>query len=188
MQEINKSFKTEELVVWYQSTQNEDYFREIICRNDGLLHKWAWEYINIPAHDIEDLLEEGYIACWQAVKGYNIERGVCFSTFLKVTVRQHYNRLYKEATRQKRFTGSAPTSWEELEEINQEGAFTDDYTDIEVSEFLERLEGTTKKVADMLFTGVSKGDIAKALNITPASTSYHVKRLQQAYISYREAV
>lgn len=183
-------YETEELVVMYQSTQQEEYLQEIIFRNSGLLHKWAWDYRNIPQIEQEDLIEEGYIACWRAVSKFDLQRGISFSTFLKVEVSQQYNRLYNEATRKKRFRGSEPVSYESLTEINREGTDIrneirfEDYSSVEVREFVEMLEDTTKKVCVMLVDGMSKSNIAKALGITPASVSYHVKRLQKAYIAF----
>lgn len=183
-------YETEELVVMYQSTQQEEYLQEIIFRNSGLLHSWAWDYRNIPQIEQEDLIEEGYIACWRAVRKFDLQRGISFSTFLKVEVSQQYNRLYNEATRKKRFAGSEPVSYEGLTEINREGTDMidvlrfEDYSSVEVREFVEMLEDTTKKVCVMLVDGMSKSNIAKSLGITPASVSYHVKRLQKAYIAF----
>ena len=59
-----------------------------------------------------------------------------------------------------------------------------DFSEIEVREFLESVSGTVKEIAVMLYNGMSKGEIAKNLGVTPATTSYHIKRLQQAYLAY----
>lgn len=185
MQEIYKSYETAELVVMYQSSHNENYLQEIIRRNSGLLHKWVWDYRNIPYHDEDDLLQEGYIALCRAVDSYSLERGVAFSTYLKTVVHQHYNRIYTEATRQKRFTGVSTTSWEELVEIHKESSIEFDLlSDMEVMEFINSLDGKVQYIAIRLLQGYSKGDIARALGITPASTSYHIKRLESKAIEY----
>ena len=175
MQDIYRRYETEELVAMYQSTQKEEYLQEIMRRNSGLLHGWVWQYRNIPSYDKEDLLEEANIACWRAV----------------VHVVQQLNRLYAEATRQKRYTGCLPDSYEELTEVNKDGVSMRSFTveclelsEIEVKEFLESISGTIKEVAVMLYDGMTKGEVAKALGITPASTTYHLKKLQQAYIAY----
>lgn len=191
MQDIYRSYETEELVAMYQSTQKEEYLQEIMIRNSGLLHGWVWQYRNIPSYDKEDLLEEAHIACWRAVEGYDPSKGVAFTTFLKVNVVQQLNRLYAEATRQKRFTGCLPDSYEELTEVNRDGVSMRSFTveclelsEIEVKEFMESISGTIREVAVMLYDGMTKGEVAKALGITPASTTYHLKKLQQAYIAY----
>lgn len=185
MQETYMNFATEELVGMYQSSHNEDYLQEIMRRNRGLLHKWAYSYNNIPYLDEEDLLEEGYIACWKAVSKYNIERSVTFSTFLKVTVHQHYNRLYNEVTRKKRFAGAEPISYEALEDIHKESYIEFELlSDLEVREFISSLDGKVQYIATMLLDGYTKGDIARALGITPASTTYHIKRLEKLVIEH----
>jgi RNA polymerase nonessential primary-like sigma factor len=193
MKQNYMDYETEELVVMYQSTQKEEVLQEIISRNEGLLNNWVWDYRNIPNYESEDLLEEAYIACWRAVENYSTERGVTFTTFLKVNVRQQFNRLYNEATRKKRYTGSTPVSYESLVEINKDGgdmperAFTlncEDYSYLEVKEFLNSLSNNAKEVAVRLMDGMSKKEIAKALEITPATISYHVGRLQIAYTNF----
>ncbi len=189
MQENYKNFDTEELVVMYQSSHNESYLQEIIRRNNGLLHKWVYDYRNIPTYDDADLLEEGYIACWKAVEHFDPDKGYTFTSCLKGYIRQRFNRLYNEATRKKRYTGSEPVSWEDLEEINKEYSVEFDLlNDLEVREFINSLEGKVQYIAIKLLQGYSKGDIARALGITGASLTYHIKRLQQAYLAYRGEV
>ena len=191
MQDIYKRYETEELVGMYQSTQNEDYLQEIFNRNAGLFHNWAYQYRNIPNCDPEDILEEIYIACWKAVERYNPDRGVKFTTYCKEWVQQQLNRLYNEATRKKRYTGTDNASYEELVEIHKDGvsgkSFSVEFEEIsriEVEEFLESVSGSVKEIAVMLYKGMTKGEVAKALGVTPATTTYHIKRLQQAYIDY----
>lgn len=191
MQDIYRKYETEELVALYQSTQREEYLQEIIRRNAGLFHSWAYQYRNIPNYDEDDLTEEMYIACWKAVGGYDPARGVAFTTCLKGYVIQRLNRIYREATRKKRHTGTELASYEELAEINKDGVSGSsfsieckDFSEIEVREFLESVSGTVKDIAVMLYDGMSKGEIAKNLGVTPATTSYHIKRLQQACIAY----
>lgn len=191
MQDIYKRYEMEELVAMYQSTQKEEYLQEIIRRNTGLFHNWAYKYRNIPNCDTDDLVEEMYIACWKAVGGYDPARGVSFTTFLKECTYQQLNRLYNEATRKKRYTGTELASYEELTEIHKDGMSGSSFSveckelsEIEVNEFLESIGGTVKEIAVMLYDGMTKGEVAKALGVTPATTSYHIKRLQQAYIAY----
>ena len=185
MQETYKNYATEELVGMYQSSHNEAYLQEIMRRNNGLLHKWVWDYRNIPYHDDEDLLQEGYIALCKAVEDYDPARGVVFSTCLKGYVLQGLNRLYNEATRQKRYTGSELVSYEELEEINREGSVDFELlSDIAVQEFLSSLDGKVQYIAINLLEGKSKGDIARSLGITNATLTYHIKRLQSITIEY----
>lgn len=142
---------------------------------------------------MEDLIEECHIACWKAVNAFDPTRGYSFTTCLKGCVNQSLNRLYNEATRKKRFTGSEHISYEELVDINREGgteadsSFTiecKDYSSLEVREFLDSISGTIKDVAVMLLDGFSKKEVAVALNCTPATVTYHIRKLQSAYVGY----
>lgn len=184
MQEKYRDFTSEELVAMYQATQNEAALQELMIRNNGLIYTWIMKYRNIPHTDPEDLQEEAYIALWRAAKAYNPSKGTAFTTLLKVYVQQAFNRLYAEASRQKRYSGKEDTSYEELAEINRERATFDDHSGLELSEFLESLSGTIQTVAIMLADGSSKSDIARSLSITSATISYYIKRLQKAYLDY----
>lgn len=176
-------YTNEELVEFFQSTQKEEYLKELMVRNSGIIYNVAVTY-SIPAHTLEDLMEIGYIALWEATKHYDRERGFTFTTALKGFVRQSYNRLYNEAYRKKRGAREQVISWEGLEEIDREGYSCDDYSDLYIADFLKMLTGTTKKVAELIVEGLSKGDIAKALSCTPATINYYLKKIRVAYISY----
>lgn len=177
------SYSNEELVELFNATQKEDYLKELMKKNSGIIRSIASSY-SIPAHDMEDLMEVGYVALWDAVKHYDKERGYTFTSALKGFVRQQYNRLYDETHRAKRCNGESPVSLEELEEINKEHYSYDDYSNLFVEGFMKTLAGSTKKVAELLLDGVSKGDIAKVLGCTGATVSYYIKRLQKAYTEY----
>lgn len=183
MQGNYRQFTAEELVQRYQATQDEALLQELITRNKGLLYGWVSSY-HIPSYDMEDLWEEAYIALWRAAEAYDPERGFTFTSCLKGYVTQSFNRLYTEKTRQKRYSGSEAVSWDSLEEINKEGGYHDDHSGLELGEFLSTLSDTAKTVATMLSEGGTKGDVAKALGIAPASVTYHLRRLQQAYSVY----
>lgn len=182
-----QDLSNEELVAMYQKTHSEEYLKMLMFNNKGLIFILASGY-SIPDYDLEDLLEEGYVALWKAADNYNPARGCTFTTALKGYVTQAYNRLYTHAHRAKRSNGELLLSWERLNNINKEPSYTDDLTSLTIEELLEALTGATKSVAALLISGLSKGEIAKAMGITAASVSYHVKKIQKAYIAYREAV
>jgi len=182
-----QGLSNEELVAMYQKTHNEEYLKMLMINNKGLIFILASNY-SIPDHDLEDLMEEGYIALWKVADNYDPARGCTFTTALRGYVVQAYNRLYTHAHRVKRGGGEMPLSWDELGDINKEQSYTDDHTRLTIDELLGALTGATKSVAALLISGLSKGEIAKAMGITAASVSYHVKKIQKAYIAYREAV
>lgn len=106
---MSKGFITginEELIKAYKESRDESYLKDLIEANKGLINLLVSPYLtSIPNSELEDLTSESYIPMLRAIEDYDPEQGVAFSTLLKVYVRQHLNRLYNEATRQKRFTG-----------------------------------------------------------------------------------
>lgn len=184
----------EDLVVLYRETRNEAYLQELITQNTGLLNQWVNSYVSsIPNAEREDLISESYIPMLRAIEDFDISLGLTFANLLKVYVRQHLNRLYVEATRQKRYTGSTPVSYESLVDINKEcgdvmdSHFTVDCSDITSFEFMEfissiELNEKEKVAVTMLMAGESKGAVAKALKCTPATANYYFKRIRKKFV------
>lgn len=184
----------EDLVRNYKESRDESFLAELMEKNAPLLRLLVEPYLaTIPNSEYEDLISESYIPMLKAIEDFDESRGLAFSTLLKVYVRQHLNRLYNEATRKKRHTGSTPLSYEALTEINKEGGcefdsyFTvecDDVKAIEFREFLNSLHFTEKEqvAVNVLMDGGSKGDVAKALNCTPATANYYFKQIKKKFI------
>lgn len=190
MQDLLKDYATEDLVEMYQNTKQDVILAEIVRRNNGLIHSWVRSYRNIPNFDEEDLVEEAVIACWKAVCNYDPYKGVKFSSCLKGYVYQRFNRIYKQETRIKRYNGMETDSYEVFVEVyagysNSGKCHMDDYSILEMNEFLMMLKGTTKQVAELLLMGFSKADVAGNLHITSATVSYHVKKIGNTYTSYK---
>lgn len=188
------SRSNEELVVLYRESRNEEYLKELITQNRGLINILVGSYVNsIPNAEHEDLVSESYIPMLKAIEDFDTSLGLTFSNLLKVYVRQHLNRLYNEATRQKRFTGSLPDSLDRLQEINKEGGsetdstFTVECEDISSFEFMELLSSLNlndkEQVAvNVLMAGGTKGEVAKALKCTPATANYYFKSIRKKFV------
>lgn len=188
------SRSNEELVVLYRESRNEEYLKEIITQNRGLINILVGSYVNsIPYAEHEDLVSESYIPMLKAIEDFDTSLGLTFSNLLKVYVRQHLNRLYNEATRQKRFTGALPDSLDRLQEINKEGGsetdstFTVECEDISSFEFMELLSSLNlndkeQVVVNVLMAGGTKGEVAKALKCTPATANYYFKSIRKKFV------
>lgn len=184
----------EELVRLYKESRNEEYLAELINQNTGLINILVSSYLSsIPNSELEDLVSESYIPMLKAIEDFDDAQGFSFSTLLKVYVRQHLNRLYNEATRKKRFTGSTPVSYESLVEINKEGgseldsSFTVELEDISSVEFMDLLRSLNlnekEQVAvNVLMAGGTKGEVAKALKCTPATANYYFKSIKKKFV------
>ncbi len=186
-------FVIEELVVLYRNTKDEKYIGMLMEQIKNLMIFIIKPYRQtIPTMDMEDLLSEGYMVLVKVINDYELYRGIAFSTLLGVYVKQYMNRVYQQATRQKRFTSSAPESFEALAEINREGVTDsvfevecEDFHSVELMEFIEGLELDEKErvAVNVLMEGGTKGDIAKELSITPASVTYYIKNIKNKFIS-----
>ena len=188
------SRNNEELVKLYKESRDEAYLAELISQNTGLINILVSSYLSsIPNSELEDLVSESYIPMLKAIEDFDEERGLTFSNLLKVYVRQHLSRLYNEATRKKRFTGSTPVSYESLVEINKEGGsegdsfFTVELEDISSVEFMDLLRSLNlnekEQVAvNVLMAGGTKGEVAKALKCTPATANYYFKSIRKKFV------
>jgi len=184
-----KEMSNEKLVVMYRESNDEMVLQELITKNTGLLNILANSYVSsIPHSELEDLVSESYIAMLDAIKDFDENRGFNFSTLLKTYVRQRLNKIYYTETRKKRFTGSIPCSYEGLVEINKDGdtSFTvecEDITSVEFENLLSTMDFNDKEqiVVNILMSGGSKGDVAKYLNIAPASVTYYIRRIAKKF-------
>lgn len=192
---MNKGLRSnEELVKRYRESRNEEYLAELISKNTGLINILVSSYLSsIPNSEREDLVSESYIPMLKAIEDFDEEQGFSFSTILKAYVRQHLNRLYNEATRKKRFTGSTPVSYESLVEINKEGgseldnSFTVELEDISSVEFMDllrslHLNDKEQVAVNVLMAGGTKGEVAKALKCTPATANYYFKSIKKKFV------
>ena len=192
---MSKGLKNnEELVKLYKESRNEEYLAELITQNTGLINILVSSYLSsIPNSELEDLVSESYIPMLKAIEDFDEKQGFSFSTLLKAYVRQYLNRLYNEATRKKRFTGSTPVSYESLVEINKEGgseldsSFTVELEDISSIEFMDLLRSLNlnekEQVAvNVLMAGGTKGEVAKALKCTPATANYYFKSIRKKFV------
>lgn len=187
-------FTNEELVLSYRDTRDERYLAELIRQNKGLLYMLVEPFLHsIPNSELEDLTSEAYIPMLKAIEDFDEARGLTFGNLLKVYVRQHLSRLYNEATRKKRFTGSTPVSYESLAEINREGgsegdsSFTVECEDFKAVEFMDlvRSLGLNEKeqvTVNVLMSGGTKGEVAKDLQCTPATANYYFKQIRKKFV------
>lgn len=192
---MNTGIRTnEELVVLYRESGKETYLQELITQNRGLLNILVSGYVDsIPNAEREDLISESYIPMLRAISDFDTSLGLTFSNLLKVYVRQHLNRLYNEATRQKRYAGYVPASYEALVEINKEGGeitdgcFTiecEDISSVEFTELISSLNLNEKEqvAVSVLMAGGTKGEVAKALSCTPATANYYFKSIRKKFV------
>lgn len=191
---LQEKKSNEELVAIYRDTRDERYLGELIDQNRGLMYMLIDPFVkSIPKAEYEDLTQEAYIAMMKAIDDFDEERGLTFANLLKVYVRQHLSRLYNAETRQKRFNGSNPDSYERLAEINREGGSEgdsyfsvecEDFNSVEFAQLLSQMDLNEKEwvAVNVLMEGGTKGEVAKALKCTPATANYYFKQIRKKFV------
>lgn len=77
---------------------------QIICTNEGLVHKIANQFIKsflLNSEDTfcRDLIQEGYIGLVKAVDSFDCTRGATFSTYACIQIKKYINQAYYEQRR-----------------------------------------------------------------------------------------
>lgn len=81
MNEIWNTQTNEELCIEYQQTLNNDLYEYFLSRNTGLIMKYISPIIAKHPEQKEDLIQAGKIAIWEAMRRFDIEKGIKFSTY-----------------------------------------------------------------------------------------------------------
>ena len=68
--------------------------------------------------------------------------------------------------------------------IDGSTAYEDDYSHLELTDYIQSLSDNQRAIVEYLINGYSKTEIARALNIKPASVTYHLKSLCKSYTIY----
>lgn len=89
----------EELVFKAQSGDSDSEL-ELFSRYKNALRKISRSYFLIGG-DIEDLVQEGMIGLFKAIKGYSSEKNVSFSAFASLCIKHQIQTAVKKASSQK---------------------------------------------------------------------------------------
>ena len=89
----------EELVLLAQNGDNDSEI-ELFSRYKNVLRKISRSFFLIGG-DIEDLIQEGMIGLYKAIKGYSPSKGVSFSSFASLCIKRQIQTAVKRASSQK---------------------------------------------------------------------------------------
>jgi RNA polymerase sigma factor (sigma-70 family) len=87
----------------------------VIRENEGLIHA-VLQRTHRCSVPYDDLVQEGRIALWRAVRGFDGQRGIAFSTYAWVAIERHLWRAIRQVTRSgDDWVGPEPVAW--LDEV-----------------------------------------------------------------------
>ena len=192
---ILQGLKDEELIKLYRDG-NEDAIDIIFERYKYLVRKKA-KAMYIAGGDNDDLIQEGMIGLYKAVRDYNEDRQASFATFAGMCINRHMMSAVTASNRKKNIplnsyvSFDAPADGDEQSgtklvevlkpdnEQNPEYMFIDrEHTRLLEDKIVSALSGYEKKVLDMYLEGKDYIEIAKELNKQPKSVDNAIQRIR----------
>lgn len=192
---ILQGLKDEELIKLYRDG-NEDAIDIIFERYKYLVRKKA-KAMYIAGGDNDDLIQEGMIGLYKAVRDYNEERQASFATFAGMCINRHMMSAVTASNRKKNIplnsyvSFDAPADGDEQSgtrlvevlkpdnEQNPEYMFIDrEHTRLLEDKIISALSVYEKKVLDMYLEGKDYIEIAKELNKQPKSVDNAIQRIR----------
>ena len=192
---ILQGLKDEELIKLYRDG-NEDAIDIIFERYKYLVRKKA-KAMYIAGGDNDDLIQEGMIGLYKAVRDYNEDRQASFATFAGMCINRHMMSAVTASNRKKKIplnsyvSFDAPADGDEQSgtrlvevlkpdnEQNPEYMFIDrEHTRLLEDKIVSALSVYEKKVLDMYLEGKDYIEIAKELNKQPKSVDNAIQRIR----------
>lgn len=192
---ILQGLKDEELIKLYRDG-NEDAIDIIFERYKYLVRKKA-KAMYIAGGDNDDLIQEGMIGLYKAVRDYNEDRQASFATFAGMCINRHMMSAVTASNRKKNIplnsyvSFDAPADGDEQSgtrlvevlkpdnEQNPEYMFIDrEHTRLLEDKIVSALSVYEKKVLDMYLEGKDYIEIAKELNKQPKSVDNAIQRIR----------
>ena len=140
--------------------------------------------------DPDDLIQEGMIGLYKAVRDYDPanEKGASFFTFAQLCIDRQLFKAIEASQRQKRFALNEAVAYEEEElekysvtgDENPEQIFLDqENADETISLILDALSRTEKVVFNLMLRGYSYREIAEIMDRSPKSIDNAIQRIRK---------
>ena len=140
--------------------------------------------------DSEDLIQEGMLGLWKAVRDYVPHRGASFRTFAQTCVKNSMISAIKTAAGKHHIPLNDSVPFETLLfDRNDQLAVSDPetlYIDREIyreqlDQFYSKLSGFEAKVLDLYLNGLSYLEISDQVNRSPKSVDNAVQRIRRKF-------
>ena len=161
----------------------------LVRRYSGLVRSCA-RPLFLAGGDSEDLIQEGMLGLWKAVRDYTPDRGASFRTFAQTCVKNSMISAIKTAAGKHHIPLNDSVPFETLLfDRNDQLAVSDPetlYIDREIyreqlDQFYSKLSGFEAKVLDLYLNGLSYSEIADQVNRSPKSVDNAVQRIRRKF-------
>lgn len=182
------SLSDEELVLLTRKG-GSDYMDYLLEKYKPLVKRRAATKF-LKGGDPDDLIQEGMIGLYKAVRDYDPEnaKGASFFTFAQLCIDRQLLKAIEASTRQKRSALNEAISYEEEElenysaggEENPEQIFLDqEDADERIGRILDVLSRTEKVVFNLMLRGYSYREIAEIMDRSPKSIDNAIQRIRK---------
>lgn len=182
------SLSDEELVLMVREGHS-DYMDYLLEKYKPLVKSRAASKF-LKGGDPDDLIQEGMIGLYKAVRDYDPQnvRGASFFTFAQLCIDRQLLKAIEASTRQKRYALNEAISYEEEElenysagrEENPEQIFLDqENADEKIGRILDVLSRTEKVVFNLMLRGYSYREIAEIMDRSPKSIDNAIQRIRK---------
>ena len=183
-----KPLSDEDLV--YEIRDGHSDYMDYLLENYKPLVKSRASSKFLKGGDPDDLIQEGMIGLYKAVRDYDPanEKGASFFTFAQLCIDRQLYKAIEASQRQKRFALNDAVVYEEEElekysaagDENPEQIFLDqENTDETISLILDALSRTEKVVFNLMLRGYSYREIAEIMDRSPKSIDNAIQRIRK---------
>lgn len=178
--------------------QGEEPIMEYICTKYKEAVRRKAKTMYILGGERDDLIQEGMVGLFKAVRDYDSGRDASFATFADLCISRQMYTAVQAADRQKHiplnsyvslYTGGVTDGegeeqgmlelLEDREKPNPEELFLDKERVADMEQMISReLSGFEKQVLDLYLTGMNYTEIAKVLDRDPKSTDNALQRIR----------
>ncbi len=192
---VLQELSDEELIKLYRQG-SEEAIDIIFERYKYLVRKKA-RAMFIAGGDNDDLIQEGMIGLYKAVRDYNIDKQTSFATFAGVCINRHMMSAVTASNRKKNSPLNSYVSFDTPADVEGDGSvklvevlmpdneqnpeylFIDrERTQLLQDKIASVLSAYEKKVLDMFLDGKDYIEIAQELNKTPKSVDNAIQRIR----------
>lgn len=175
---------------------------DLVVNNMDLVYSICWKHFKKASeyHDFEDIISAGMEGLVYAANRFKPEKGFEFSTFAYPTIVGIIRRYLRDdfeggirVSRGKRSKGVVA----QIRSLNNKKAFKkesmeyqdmisteQDFTSVNVEEFISKLPEKEEKICRLLFSGLIQKEIGKEIGLTQAQVSRLKSKIRDKYIEY----
>ena len=161
---------------------NMEAQEELIRRYKGLVRIKAAAYF-LPGGDRDDIIQEGMIGLFKAIRDYDMERGVQFNSFVALCVSRQIISAIKASRRLKHKplnTSSSFTYEEEGVAGNPEALFIDRESKTDMEQNIRKaLSGLEEQVLSLYLRGHRYAEIAQILDKDIKAVDNTIQRVRR---------